>query len=587
MLFRSFPGLEYLDKNEPSSNEADIVGPGSHRQVPDIARITMPLMTIQQGERWVSLSWEPDPQFAAVFDSPDRLFKSGGHVMGLLYPGSDGGNRFEGSLLPHNGERLSPGNPLRLKATLAGGRGGSVVLAVQDYVARRGLPAVPKTGYDLQGYVRLATAGWLDSRVRDGSSFRHAWPGSFSPARAADAAVFMDWLARYTTDSKLTQRLKETAGNALAGIRAADLNSAGIGHIRPPVPALVYSEAEANVATAREHARHLLSRFQPDGSILFQKSPNGLDYAKTHFAPDANGLTAQVLAAELEDTVFCGDPELIREGLRLLRAQEKFDRTVPRGAQTWEVPLHTPDILAAAHLVRAYTLGYELTGEQTLLERAKYWAWTGIPFVYLWNPASQDVGPYATIAVLGATQWKAPNWMGLPVQWCGLVYANALYRFAKHDPNSIWKHVADGITASGIQQAWPVGLDPERQGLLPDSFALRAQIRNDAAINPGTVQADVPFLFGLPPFYDFEVFRESGVLLHAPGRVHAKHNQKNRVVFKVEGWPSESYQILLCRLHARPVARVNGREVPVSYLPSEGIATIKIQNTAEVAVSLD
>ena len=34
-------GLEYLE-NEPSSSEADIVGPGSKRQVPDNLKITIP-----------------------------------------------------------------------------------------------------------------------------------------------------------------------------------------------------------------------------------------------------------------------------------------------------------------------------------------------------------------------------------------------------------------------------------------------------------------------------------------------------------------------------------------------------------------
>ena len=71
----------------------------------------------------------------------------------------------------------------------------------------------------------------------------------------------------------------------------------------------------------------------------------------------------------------------------------------------------------------------------------------------------QPVGPYATIPVLGATQWVAPNWMGLPVQWCGLVYADALYGLRMHDPYGPWKKLADGITASGVRQTWPLGKD--------------------------------------------------------------------------------------------------------------------------------
>ena len=128
--------------------------------------------------------------------------------------------------------------------------------------------------------------------------------------------------------------------------------------------------------------------------------------------------------------------EEIAQGIARLRALAKFRGRVPRGAQTWEIPLHTPDILASAHLVRAYALGYELTGEQEFLDQAIDWAWTGVPFVYLVNPTGQPVGPYSTIPVLGATSWKAPVWFGRPVPWCGLVYADALYWLARHAPST-------------------------------------------------------------------------------------------------------------------------------------------------------
>lgn len=582
-----FAGLEYLDNNEPSSSEADIVGDGSHRQAPDTGRITIPFMALQNGGRWVALSWDSEPSFAAVFDSPDRLFRSGGHVMGLIFPGSDGGNRSEGNLLPYTGQSVEAGKRLRLSATLSAGSGESVVPAIQDYITRRGLPAIPHSGYDLQGYIRLAASGWLDSRAREGDKFRHAFPGSFDLGPAADAVTYMDWLGRYSADSKLSERLKETAAGARAILSGQDYWSSSIGHIRPPVAPLVYAHAESGVVQARENARKLLSQFKPDGSIPYQTSLTGLDYGKTHFAPDANGLTAQVIASELESAAFSGDKQLIEDGLRFLRALNKFDGTVPRGAQTWEVPLHAPDLLAAANLVRSYTLGYELTGDKTLLERAQYWAWTGIPFVYLRNPTKQLVGPFATIAVLGATHWTATNWMGLPVQWCGLVYANAISELFRYDANPVWKRVADGIIASGIQQTWPIGQDRERQGMLPDSFALQAQSRNDVAINPGTLQATAPFLYGLPPMYALKVFRESGFSVHAPGGIRTKTESTKGAVFTVEGWPAEAYELLLSGLRAKPVVKVKGRETPVEFFSRDGVATVTLRGTVEVAVSID
>ena len=140
-----------------------------------------------------------------------------------------------------------------------------------------------------------------------------------------------------------------------------------------------------------------------------------------------------------------------------------------------------------------------------------------MPFVYLVNPTPQPIGLYGTIAVFGATNWRAPVWLGLPVQWCGLVYADALYRLVRHDPKGPWKQLADGITLSGIQQSWPPE-DRDLQGLLPDSFVLRAQKRNGPAINPATVEACAAHLFNQPA-YDFWSFRKNGLRVHAPGEI--------------------------------------------------------------------
>src|SRR6266404_9975202 len=219
------------------------------------------------------------------------------------------------------------------------------------------------------------------------------------------------------------------------------------------------------------------------------------NHSKTHSSNEANGFTSRPVQYLLEAAAFSGDHDLLAGALERLRAMKKFHNGVPRGAQTWECPLHIPDILASAHLVRAYTLGYELTGETQFLQQARYWAWTGVPFVYLVNPTDRPVGLYGTIAVFGATQWKAPVWLGLPVQWCGLVYAEALYRLVRDDPAGPWKRLADGITASGVQQSWP-STDRAMQGLLPDSFVLRTQHRNGPAINPATLLASATRFFG-------------------------------------------------------------------------------------------
>ena len=64
--------------------------------------------------------------------------------------------------------------------------------------------------------------------------------------------------------------------------------------------------------------------------------------------------------------------------------------------------------------------------------------------------------------------------MGLPVQWCALVYADALYRLT-HDSIGYWKQLADGITVSGIRAELLKGIRCDATGLLPDFFRCEAR----------------------------------------------------------------------------------------------------------------
>ena len=151
----------------------------------------------------------------------------------------------------------------------------------------------------------------------------------------------------------------------------------------------------------------------------------------------------------------------------------------PRGAQVWEVSLHTPDILASAYLVWAYVRGYEITGNKDYLARARSWALSGVPFVYQWS--RYPVMLYATVPVLGATNWRAPNWIGLPVQWCGGVYAYALALLDPHEKTLDWAKLARGILIAGEQMQHPGG---EFVGCLPDAWDLASQSRRPWTINP-------------------------------------------------------------------------------------------------------
>jgi hypothetical protein len=557
-------GVEYMDKPDVSSSTADMVSTLAPRQVSDTAKLTMPLMAVQARNRYVGIVWKPSTRFAAIFDSPDRIFYSGGTLMGLIFPGSNGTDRDEGRLLPYDAVMLRAGQPLTLRCLILGGRGASVVPAVQQAVALNGPLPLPDSSWTLARFARLAATGWLKSGVRVGAKYRHIASQKGNGQAAPDAAALMLWLAGRTINTATAQSLKSTVKSAVAATPPLELNFAGMTHIHTPVEALLFGHVEANAARMADAARGDLNRFEPDGTITFHPAPGGLDYAKTHYERHANGLTAPVVETILDRATWSGDPDLIAEAIRHLRFMDRYANTVPRGAQTWEVPLHTPDILASAHLVRAYTMGYQITGDRHFLNQAIYWAWTGVPFVYLNDPANLPIGLYATTPVLGATQWVAPNWIGLPVQWCGLVYA----------------------TISGMQQSWQIGTDPVRQGLLPDSFNLRGQIRNDPAINPGTVEVPATFLYGGPEFYCFRVFRQNHLYVHAPGDIATAAETKGRVEFTVRPWPRQPVSVLVSGLKRRPtVATISGIPVQASYTESSGRLVLTVKGTCRVALT--
>ena len=583
-----FCGLEYLEKPDRSSSEDDIIGPGALRRVPDSLKVTMPLMAIQNGGAYVGMVWKPEANVAAMFDSPDRTLGSRKHVMALVLPGSDGSGRHDGQVLPYEPLQLRAQRPVVAMATIIGGAGSSVVPAVQKYVEMLGMPAKPRMRAARGRYLNEAAQGWLSSGVRSGNQWRHAyWPGvtSFGAQPAADAAAYMQRLAGEVSDPSLATQLRQTATAGIALVDPASRYMSAVSHVRLPAAPLAFGGALRSSEAAGAYAAGQLTRLTADGRLIYRAAPGATDYARTHFSREANGLVGAVVADALVAAVFSGDRALIDRAVSALRKQSRFDSTVPRGAQTWECPLHTPDILASAHMVRAYALGYELTGEKEMLERARYWAWTGVPFVYLTPPSREAVGLYGTIAVLGATGWQAPNWMGLPVQWCGLVYSDALYRLARLDPSGPWRKLAEGITISGMQQSWGAD-EPELAGLLPDSFEPRAQSRNAVAINPGTVQANAFQMFDGQPIYDRAVLRQFGVSAHAPGAVRVLKDEPTAAEVEVVGWPDKPYWVLLSGVGAgvRPV--VNGHVAEASDVEAgRNACAVRVRGKAVIAVT--
>ncbi|RKX45888.1 MAG: hypothetical protein DRP64_04040 [Verrucomicrobia bacterium] len=548
------PGVEYL-ANEPSSSEADVKGEKANRRIVDDFRLCSPMMGIVVDGRYLGLAWDRRNHPAPVFDSPDRVFNSGGHLMALWYP-AVGECRIESEFDIFRAFPIKANTPITLTTTIFGDEGATVNSVMAHYVdLSGGLPPLPEFKGGLQAAVTLLAHGWLDSAQHHDGTWRHAvWGDNFQPAPVSDAPCYMLWLAEQTNDKALAARLREGAKRGIERVRASGNLNGTCSHVARPFAPLLFGETNKMIEARVQQARQALNNFDEAGLVRYRPRPDGLDYGSTHWEDHANGLSALQLEPVLEAATLSGDNDLATKALATLDKQlTVYRNTVPRGAQTWEMPLHTPDILASARILQCCNLAYLLTGDQKYIDEGRYWAWTGVSMIYLDPPTDGPVGLYATTAVLGATAWAAPYWIGQPVQWCGLVYRSALHDFAKLDLDNpaFWEQLAQGITRSGLQQTFPLD-DEERQGLLPDFFHLKAQKSDGPAISPGTVQANLAEAYGATPIYDARRLGDSGMIVHVPGGIRDTQVDDKAITIEIDGWYSDKYRVRITHVPAAP-----------------------------------
>ena len=416
-------GLEYLGKGEHSSTKLDVETEAHLRFAPKPLDVTMPLMSFVTDRGSVSLTWD-DMSLQPVFATPNFFDAANDHRMALR------GSKYTAVV------RVGDG-PLR----------DQIVWAVK----RRGLPALPEAPRSAEAQYRLCLQA-LNGPLRSADGWGHCVEDRWERKYFVDMA---------STLFRLTGQVPRRRDFVLHG-----------SHI--PNESMFFLTSQAFEWKEKQLVQidDLLKQQQEDGSFRYRGK-----FQRGHFEDTASGVCARPAAALLEYAWITGDRTALEAGVRALEYMKRF-RT-PRGAQVWEIPLHTPDQLASAYLVWAYVRGYELTGDKSYLEEASRWAVSGVPFVYQWS--QHPIMLYGTVPVLGATNWRAPVWFGLPVQWVGLVYAYALAKLAPYDDTLDWNQLAWGILLAGEQMQYP---DGDYAGLLPDALALESQERRPWTINP-------------------------------------------------------------------------------------------------------
>ena len=522
--FALFPGLEFLENGECSSNTRDAEAPLNNRLVPHPYKITIPLMAVEHKKSLVGLVWNPletwdgeHNMLSAVFASPNGYNHQKNHLMGLFLPTSPDWVD-ENSLEASTPYVLEANCPITLKAQIILDGNASILEATSLWTDAYGMPEPLEAPRSDEEELLLSRHGfmhtvWDEERGKS----RHCVDQAPGNAPGFATLLWYDYLVQTqdhtVKDESVKQRVFEIAQNTIRESGAGSLISPALCHILKWEFPFYYGHVEAGLDRLKAVMRGLMETQESDGSWGFHPTT---DRTKT-LGKEGDvvlGTCAHSALMLLKHARITGDEETLAAGLKALRFMERFK--VPRGAQAWECPLYEPDLLASTYAVGAYVEAYEIAGENRYLVHAEYWAEAGLPFLYFWNLPDRPGMRFASIPVFGTTFHTQP-WFGVPVQWNGLVFAYYLQHLARHSNRRPWVQIADGITVSAMYQQWTEG---ELKGTYPDGFYSFCTEGRGAHINPEDIMMNLYALRGLDPDISTAIIR------HESGRVHLSTGAK-------------------------------------------------------------
>ncbi|MBM3474998.1 MAG: hypothetical protein FJX75_17185, partial [Armatimonadetes bacterium] len=464
-----FPGLEYLTANEVSSGEYGVIEPYAERSTPDPLKVTLPIMGVAADGLAGGLFWDAshdpiDGQGPAqpTFLSPACRGGSGSdtHAFALLTPVV--GENTDSAPIPLT---IEAGQTVTLSASLmALAPATDVTDAVRYWFDVNGVPDPPPMPRSWEQEDELTIRGFLETAW---DAEKKGWHNALSDPWGAgynDQMALRLWhYARANPQSPLTPRIDaelQEAFDAAGGMPGYDF---------------AFHTGDAAKAWEAERSAGLRDALgmSADGSYAYHPHTGNKMFTQAQaksLGTDGEvniGTCVMGLEPLMRRALITGDPFLISQGEKGLAYIDRFTR--PQGAENWEVPLACPNLRAAALATRCYLYGYLLTGKEHYLEKARFWATTGLPFIYMWNADDRPIMRYASISVMGTTLHTS-TWFGKPVQWVGLVYADALAELAAHDDTFPWRKVAEGILTCAAQmqktEADPCG----HVGFYPDAY---------------------------------------------------------------------------------------------------------------------
>ncbi len=592
-----FPGLEYLDGPERSSSTRDLAPPLNLRVAPHKFKVCVPMMFVEtrSGGPVAAVIWDARQRWngrdvapAAAFSSPNSVQHQDNHLMQIFLPSVPDfvpENAFLAADTPY---ALAPGETITLRLfVVAGIPAPDATGAFAWYDALVGFPPPEPPPGNFEDEIALCRHGFLktvwDPETRHN---KHVVGKAHGNSPGAATLLLMDAraVARGPVRKKLLERVRTIARQTVREEGPGALSSSNLCHIMRAEFPFHYGEMPAGLGRLRADARTALDSQEGDGGWGYYPDERRSVLGKP--GTRVIGIAARNAYVLAKWTAVSGDPDTLA-GLR--RALEHMRRySVPRGAQGWECPILEPDVLAAAYAVRTYVWAYMALGEAELLERARYWARTGLAFQYAWDDGAHPGMRYAGIPVFGSTFFHH-SWLGLPVQWCALVYAYSLQELMRFDPDPLWRKQAEGITVSAMFQQWPLD-NEELAGTYPDSFGQWFTRRNPVYINPENIEVNLLALRGLDPGLRSVRTTVAGKTVHVTAPCNLKVGAgRNRVSVHLAYLPERTayFTIAPVRPSASTQITVGGRKLPrKSRLPAGSTGWAYAPETGILAVGV-
>ena len=438
------PGCEFLGPGDTASSEIEVHSLYANRFSPPLSWLTMPLMVfdIKNTERFgnhaipvetfIAMTWD-GAETQPTFDVPNSI---------------DVTNDLRMSLQDHG----------KTQTVISLGEGG-ISDAMRWFLKHRELPDIlpaPRTPEAQNDLTLAAFRGPLLGV--DGTSWGYCVEPD-SPRRPYDAIAATVWY--------LSGQLPVMAAQPVFG--------------GSPISNETYYFLTGRsldlIDLMRERMETIVAEMRPDGSFLFSTR-----FPDVEVNVPSVGYSARKTLEMMIYVRLTGDAWAFQQVERSLEFMTQF--RIPRGGRYWEAPLHTPDLLTAAHMVQLNVWAFEFSRDVKYLEQAQYWAFMGLPFVYLRDERPNML--YATVPMFGASERENPVWFGTSQPWCGCVYAYAIAMLGKYDPNYDWLKIARGILYAAESLQFESG---PNIGCLPDGFSLETQKPVSWKVNPAPLAA--------------------------------------------------------------------------------------------------